>query len=124
MFHASADMLPSFVTVPLLVPTCPPPGFPRLLVNALTSVVGYVAVELRGAHSPDPLPSFAFDLSTRIKGNYIARAASWRQEEGGHFTQSLAGLAGKSVRVAARIPGAKVFSLTLECTADKEVKSS
>ena len=122
MFHASADMLPSFVTVPLLVPTCPPPGFPRLLVNALTSVVGYVAVELRGAHSPDPVPSFTFDLSTRIKGNYIARAASWRQ--GGHFTQSLAGLAGKSVRVAARIPGAKVFSLTLECTAGEEVKSS
>jgi len=115
-------MLPSFVTVPLLVPTCPPPGFPRLLVNALTSVVGYVAIELRG-DSPDPLPSFTFDLSTRIKGNYIARAASWRQE-GGHFTQSLAGLAGKSVRVAARIPGAKVFSLTLECTAGKEVKSS
>ena len=123
MFNAPADMLPSFVTVPLLVPTCPPPGFPRLLVNALTSVVGYVAIELRGADSPDPLPSFTFDLSTRIKGNYIARAASWRQE-GGHFTQSLAGLAGKSVRVAARIPGAKVFSLTLECTAGKEVKSS
>ena len=120
MFHASADMLPSFVTVPLLVPTCPPPGFPRLLVNVLTSVVGYVAVELRG---PDPLPSFTFDLSTRIKGNYIARAASWRQETG-HFTQSLAGLAGKSVRVAGLIPGAKVFSLTLECTAGKEVKSS
>ena len=123
MFHAPVDMLPSFVTVPLLVPTCPPPGFPRLLVNALTSVVGYVAIELRGADSPDPLPSFTFDLSTRIKGNYIARAASWRQE-GGHFTQSLAGLAGKSVRVAARISGAKVFSLTLECTAGKEVKSS
>ena len=122
MFHAQADMLPSFVTVPLLVPTCPPPGFPRLLVNALTSVVGYVAVELRG-DSPDPLPSFTFDLSTRIKGNYIARAASWRQETG-HFTQSLAGLAGKSVRVAGLIPGAKVFSLTLECTAGKEVKSS
>ena len=123
MFHAPADMLPSFVTVPLSVPICPAPGFPRLLVNALTSVVGYVAIELRGADSPDPLPSFTFDLSTRIKGNYIARAASWRQE-GGHFTQSLAGLAGKSVRVAARIPGAKVFSLTLECTAGKEVKSS
>ena len=123
MFHAPADMLPLFVTVPLLVPTCPPPGFPRLLVNALTSVVGYVAVELRGADSPDPLPSFTFDLSTQIKGNYIARAASWRQETG-HFTQSLAGLAGKSVRVAGLIPGAKVFSLTLECTAGKEVKSS
>ena len=122
MFNAPADMLPLFVTVPLLVPTCPPPGFPRLLVNALTSVVGYVAVELRG-DSPDPLPSFTFDLSTRIKGNYIARAASWRQETG-HFTQSLAGLAGESVRVAGLIPGAKVFSLTLECTAGKEVKSS
>ena len=77
----SFEHIPSFTTVPLHVPEgCPPArhsangthvvGGVVLKVNLVTSVVGYVKIELQDA-SGDALDGFSLETSDQLKGNCV-----------------------------------------------------
>ena len=77
----SFERIPSFTTVPLHVPEgCPPArhnangthvvGGVVLKVNLVTSVVGYVVIELQDA-SGNALDGFSLEMSDQLKGNCV-----------------------------------------------------
>ena len=77
----SFEHVPSFTTVPLRVPEgCPPPkyiangtkivGGAVLKVNLVTSVVGYVMIELQDV-AGKALDGFSMDMSDQLKGNCV-----------------------------------------------------
>lgn len=75
--------LASFLTVPLLLPdpaaACPGMTNPSLwlLLNAQTSVGGYVAVEARDATTGQPIPGYTFNDAVALKGNAVRAPVGW-----------------------------------------------
>ena len=129
---------PSLTTVPLAVPRCGAGQAAALRLNILSSVVGYVAVELRCGEAA--CPGYDLGRSSRLRGNFIAKPAGWGDPAiGGDFVDTLKPLEGSAwphspppsllwdecrdrVRVRAEevsvhlvMPDAEVFSLTLLC---------
>jgi hypothetical protein len=125
---ANLDDMPSFVTVPLLVPE--PPAACRssgdgsceltLRVNFETAVAGSVAVELR--QGGRPLPGFKLSLAEHMYGNWISRAARWRNSTKpcsvstpcNNQALDQAMLAGKLVQIAIVMQDARLYSLAFE----------
>ena len=87
-------------------------GGVQLLVNTITSVAGWVRVELQ---APDgvPVTGMALADSDPIVGNALGAEASW---QGGKLA-SLSALAGIKVAFRVAMADAKLFSLKLSCAA-------
>jgi hypothetical protein len=133
------QLLPSVTTVPLAVPSCSilhpsgrHDGDLELRLNVVTSVAGFVAVELRAmgqqqlqetlaagsailADADSALPGFALDEAVPIKGNFISRAAEWRNGDLMSTSRSLRALAGREVHVHVVLAAAQLFSLEFVC---------
>jgi hypothetical protein len=89
----------------------------NLQVNIQTSVVGLLFLELQVLSETGvewrPAPGFSLDESDPIRGNFLAKAASWRRG-----TADLSSLAGKKVRVHAAMVDAKLFSFVFGCASN------
>ena len=88
-------------------------GGVQLLVNAVTSVVGWVRVGLLAQGGTGPVPGMALADADPIVGNALAAAASWQ----GGALASLSALAGTKVALRVAMADAKLFSLKLACAA-------
>lgn len=115
---------PFLTTVPLPVPSCTGHGqHARLLLNVKTSVVGFVAAELRCDRVVCP-GGFGIERATRIKGNFISKSAGWGDPGVvGDFRRDLKELEGKDVAVHLVLPDAEVYSLKFECMSSPSLKS-
>ena len=82
-----------------------------LRVNHITSVVGYVAIQVEDAATGAALPGFEFAGADRLKANSVDSVASWYAGQ----TASLSSLAGKEIALNIALTDAKLFAVTLEC---------
>lgn len=78
-------------------------------LNFESSVVGLVFVELQD-ESGEPIPGHAMAEADPLRGNFVAKAATWR---GGSST--LLGLAGRTVRFRLAMVDASLFSVEVRC---------
>jgi len=148
---ALGQLLPSITTVPLAVPSCSSSssssssgdgdGDVELRLNVVTSVAGFAAVELRdttghqqeeqhgpataasagAANASSALSGFALGEAVPIKGNFISRAAEWRQGGVMSTSRSLKALAGREVSVHVVLAAAQLFSLEFVCVSSPSV---
>lgn len=79
-------------------------------VNHLTSVVGFVVIEVQDTNG-FAIPGFAMADADPLKANSIDSVASW---QGGQMA-SLSGLAGKEIVFKVGLADAKLFAIKLEC---------
>lgn len=106
---------PSVTTVPLPVPCCGDSSAAQLWLNMKTSVVGFIAVELRCAGGT-VCQGYTLERASRIRGNFIARPAGWGDPGvPGDFTNGLKVLEGEAVSVHLVLPDAEVYSVSLVC---------
>ena len=82
-------------------------GGVELRVNAVTSVAGTLAVEVR--QGDKPVPGFTLADAAPIKGNVMAYAAAWGARA------SLSSFAGQNISLRVAMADAKLYSLTLAC---------
>ena len=82
-------------------------GGVELQVNAITSVAGKLAVEVR--QDGKPIPGFTLADAAPIKGNVMAYAAAWGART------SLSSFAGQKISLRVAMADAKLYSLTLAC---------
>ena len=110
--HAFPKLLstaPHATTVPILVPSqCSA----SLYVNFVSSVAGFVAVELRHPNGT-AIDGFRLEDADKLKGNAIA--SSW----GSGVRSSLGSLAAAPVAVHVALVDAKLYSLSLHCEAEE-----
>ena len=111
-----------------------------LRLNVVTSVAGFAAVELRdttgqqeeqhgpataasagAANASSALSGFALGEAVPIKGNFISRAAEWRQGGVMSTSRSLKALAGREVSVHVVLAAAQLFSLEFVCVSSPSV---
>ena len=140
--NTTADGLPTFTTTPVRVPMLGAGCRDiELRINTITSVAGFVAVELRTADGR-ALPGYGLASSNQIKGNFIGtepqsscrsvptpmvgltaplwgagRAASWGDPAGKTFKRSLRTFAGQALTMRVVLPAAELYSLTFQCIA-------
>jgi len=81
-----------------------------LRVNHLTSVVGFVAIEVQDTAGV-AIPGFEMANSDPLKANSVDSVASWR----GGQTASLSSLQGRKVALKVGLADAKLFAVRLEC---------
>ena len=82
-------------------------GGVELQVNAVTSVAGKLAVEVR--QDGKPIPGYTLADAAPIKGNVMAYAATWGARA------SLSSFAGQNISLRVAMADAKLYSLTLAC---------
>lgn len=103
------------VTEAVTVPKCAPSTEAEVRLNVVTSVAGFVAVELLGQDGRTPLAGYEMASSNPITGNFIARPASWGSDA--HYTQAVPaetqGTSGLRLRI--KLPGAQLYSITIAC---------
>ena len=88
-------------------------GGVQLYLNLETSVVGYVAVEIRDHDSGRPVAGYELEAADRLKGAAVSAVASW---QGGRLA-SLSALAGKKVSLHVAMADAKLYSVRMGCAA-------
>ena len=123
-FGNDTSHMPSVTTVPLPVPECGSQAAAQLRLNVKTSVVGFVAAELRCAGkgkastfgATGACEAYSLARASRIRGNFISKPAGWGDPgEPGDFTDSLKPLEGKAVSVHLVMPDAELYSLSFAC---------
>lgn len=90
----------TLLTAPITLPSKPS----TLALNMLTTVRGYVKVELQDATTGAAVPGFALADSVPSMGNYLARAQQW--------SNATALPAGKCVRIRLEAVQAKLFTFS------------
>ena len=102
-------------TTAVTVPKCAPSTEAEVRLNVVTSVAGFVAVELLGQDGRTPLAGYEMASSNPITGNFIARPASWGSDA--RYTQAVPaetqGTSGLRLRI--KLPGAELYSITIAC---------
>eukprot|EP00656_Telonema_subtile_P000700 TRINITY_DN10339_c0_g1_i1.p1 TRINITY_DN10339_c0_g1~~TRINITY_DN10339_c0_g1_i1.p1 ORF type:complete len:490 (-),score=83.31 TRINITY_DN10339_c0_g1_i1:293-1762(-) len=108
-FYPNLTDFPTMTTVELLVPNlrCPAQLNVSLMVNAVTSVVGFIAIEVQ--QDAKAVPGFGLDSSERLVGNMIVGRASWGT--GG----SLETLVGQNVSFKLAMADSSLYSLDFAC---------
>jgi len=87
-----------------------------------------VGVELQKGATGEPIPGFTLAETNCIKGNFIARPASWGDPNitqvafhrfvttnPNNFSRSLNQLAGQKIKIKLVLPAAQLFSLAFVC---------
>ena len=111
---------PSFATTAVDVPAggCSNNSHPKLLVNMVTGVAGYVAIAVEAADGQPPPsagPLFGRARANLLKGNAIAAVASWAQGGDATMVSSLRPWAGREIRFRVEMVDARLFSLRVTC---------
>ena len=122
-FGNDTSHMPSITTVALPVPQCAGHTGAQLQLNMKSSVVGFIAVELRcavggeGTLSVGSLcDSYSLKRASRIRGNFIAKPAGWGDPGvPGVFTDSLKPLEGQMISVHLVMPDTEIYSLSFVC---------
>jgi hypothetical protein len=120
-FGNQTEQQPFLTTVPLPVPHCAGAGVAaQLRLNAKTSVVGFVAAELRCGGAPC-LGGYTIERASRIKGNFISKPAGWGDPGlPGDFRLDLKPLEGEHVAVHLVLPDAELYSVAFVCASGGE----
>ena len=94
----------------------------QLVVNMITSVAGYVAVEVLAADGEPRQPGdarYAMSNADRLKGNAITAVASWSWSEGAagktDRISTISGWSGRSITLRVELVDAKLFSIKVRC---------
>ena len=87
-------------------------GGVQLLVNMVTSVAGYVAIEVLKRGSP--VEGHAMAEADRLKGGAVGAVASWQNGR----LASLSSLAGERIALRVALVDAKLFSVRLDCDSE------
>eukprot|EP01043_Picozoa_sp_COSAG02_P043784 COSAG02_NODE_3846_length_6153_cov_1.953089_4_plen_126_part_00 len=104
-----ADLYPGFTTVALDVPQgCTS----NLLVNAKTSVAGFVQIGVLAGDDGANFSEHRLCNSDPLRGNFLGATASW----GGGAVRALP-VVSHTVRLEVVLVAAKLFSLQLQCSA-------
>jgi hypothetical protein len=121
-FSSSLSAFPAFTTVPVsfapsLVATCTGmatgagAGGVGLALNAVTSVAGFVAVEVRLAASGRPVVGMELQHSDPCKGNFQKAIISWFNGS----VRALDALAGQKLLLHVAMADASLFSMNFVC---------
>ena len=124
-FGNDTSHMPTVTTIPLAVPPCAGHTAAQLQLNLKSSVVGFVAAELRcagggGGNRASPVASvckgYSLERASRIRGNFIAKPAGWGDPGvPGDFTDTLKPLEGQMVSVHLVLPDTELYSIAFVC---------
>jgi hypothetical protein len=110
-----SELYPGFTTVALDVPDNCHDGHLVLVVNAKTSVAGFVQIGVIASQANNASAQYRLCNSDPLRGNFLAATASW----GGGSVRTLPtrGDDQQSVQLEVILVAAKLFSLQFKCTA-------
>lgn len=109
VFNVPLSLMPQFVTVPLLPPSCGEGTALALGMNFVSGVAGFVLAAVLDSAEGLAVQGYSLEEADQSKGNFLDKVATWRR---GHW-QLPATVGPLALRIA--LADASLFSLRLFC---------